>query len=107
MSFEIAFKVKRDSEFYRKYFEAKEERQKFRGLAVPFFEKHGIDGRFYQSKTLGVNPAWLMGLDVPMTAGEDEPTDERTQLLNRIIPLIKQMKIEQLKLALSLFEQFQ
>lgn len=65
------------------------------------------DKIFILSKTLGVNPAWLMGLDVPMTAGEDEPTDERTQLLNRIIPLIKQMKIEQLKLALSLFEQFQ
>lgn len=54
MGFEIAFKVKHDSEFYRKYFEAKEERQKFKGLAFPFFEKHGIDGRYYQSKTLGV-----------------------------------------------------
>lgn len=54
MGFEIAFKVKRDSEFYKKYFEAKEERTKFKGLAFPFFEKHGIDGRFYQSKTLGV-----------------------------------------------------
>ena len=54
MGFEIAFKVKHDSEFYRQYFEAKEERQKFKGLAFPFFEKHGIDGRFYQSKTLGV-----------------------------------------------------
>lgn len=54
MGFEISFKVKRDSEFYRKYFEAKEERQKFNRLAFPFFEKHGIDGRFYQSKTLGV-----------------------------------------------------
>ena len=54
MGFEVAFKVKHDSEFYRKYFEAKEEREKFKGLAFPFFEKHGIDGRFYQSKTLGV-----------------------------------------------------
>lgn len=54
MGFEIAFKVKRDSEFYRKYFEAKEEREKFKGLAFPFFKKHGIDGRFYQSKRLGV-----------------------------------------------------
>lgn len=54
MGFEIAFKVKQDSEFYRKYFEAKEEREKLKGLALPFFEKHGIDGRFYQSKTLGV-----------------------------------------------------
>jgi hypothetical protein len=55
MGFEIAFRVRRDSEFYKKYFEAKEEREKFKGLAYPFFEKHGIDGRFYQSKSLGVN----------------------------------------------------
>ena len=54
MGFEVAFKVKRDSEFYRKYFEAKEERDKLKRLAYPFFEKHGIDGRFYQAKTLGV-----------------------------------------------------
>ena len=54
MGFEIAFRVKRDSEFYKQYFEAKDERNKFKGLAYPFFEKHGIDGRFYQSKMLGV-----------------------------------------------------
>lgn len=54
MGFEIAFKVKHDSEFYKQYFEAKEEREKFKRLAYPFFEKHGIEGRFYQSKTLGV-----------------------------------------------------
>jgi hypothetical protein len=54
MGFEIAFKVKHDSKFYKQYFEAKDERQRFRELAYPFFEKHGIDGRFYQSKTLGV-----------------------------------------------------
>ena len=54
MGYEIAFKVKRDSEFYRKYFEAKEEQKKFKELAFPFFEKHGIDGRYYQAKTLGV-----------------------------------------------------
>lgn len=54
MGFEIAFRVKRDSEFYKQYFEAKDERNKFKELAYPFFEKHGIDGRFYQSKTLGV-----------------------------------------------------
>lgn len=54
MGFEIAFRVKRDSEFYKQYFEAKDERNKFKGLAYPFFEKHGIDGRFYQSKTLAV-----------------------------------------------------
>lgn len=55
MGFEIAFKVKHDSEFYKQYFEAKEEREKLKGLARPFFEKHGIDGRFYQAKTLSVN----------------------------------------------------
>ena len=55
MGFEIAFKVKHDSEFYRKYFDAKEEREKFKELAYPFFEKHGIDGRFYQTKMLGVS----------------------------------------------------
>lgn len=54
MGFEIAFKVKHDSEFYRKYFEAVEERDKLKRLAYPFFEKHGIDGRFYQAKTLRV-----------------------------------------------------
>ena len=57
MGFEIAFRVKRDSEFYKQYFEAKEERNKFKELAYPFFEKHGIDGRFYHSKTLGVKIA--------------------------------------------------
>ena len=54
MGFEIAFRVKRDSEFYKQYFEAKAEREKLKGLAFPFFKKHGIDGRFYQTKTLGV-----------------------------------------------------
>ena len=54
MGFEIAFRVKRDSEFYKQYFDAREELKKFKDLAYPFFEKHGIDGRFYQSKYLGV-----------------------------------------------------
>lgn len=65
------------------------------------------DKLFVLSKALGVNPAWLMGLDVPMTVMEEEASDERTQLINRIIPVIKRMNVEQLKLALSLFEQFQ
>ena len=54
MGFEIAFKVKHDSEFYNQYYEAKAERTKLKGLAFPFFEKHGIDGSVYQCKTLGV-----------------------------------------------------
>jgi hypothetical protein len=54
MGFEIAFRVKHDSLFYKQYFEAKDEREKLRKFERPFFEKYGIDGRFYQCKTLGV-----------------------------------------------------
>lgn len=54
MAYKIAFKVKRDSDFYAKYFDAKEEKVKLKDLAVPFFEKHGIDGRFYMNKSLAV-----------------------------------------------------
>lgn len=48
------------------------------------------DKIFVLSKTLGVNPAWLMGLDVPMVSDEEEPSDERTQLIYRIIPLVRE-----------------
>lgn len=51
----MAFKVKHDSEFYAMYYEAKDERTKFKALAVPFFEKYGIDGRYYQTKSLAVD----------------------------------------------------
>lgn len=54
MAYEVAFKVKPDSDFYAKYFDAKEEKVKFKELAVPFFLKHGIDGRFYIDKSLAV-----------------------------------------------------
>lgn len=54
MSSILTFTVNPDSKFYSNYFIAKEERQKFRDLALPFFEKHGIDGSYYQSKTLAV-----------------------------------------------------
>ena len=54
MAFKFAFRVKHDSEFYRQYFDAKEERTHFRTMAVDFFKKHGIDGRYYQSRRLGV-----------------------------------------------------
>lgn len=54
MAYKIAFKVKHDSELYAQYFDAREEITKFRALAVPFFEKHGIDGRYYQSRRLAV-----------------------------------------------------
>lgn len=54
MAYEIAFKVKPDSDFYAKYFDAKEEKMKFKELAVPFLRKHGIDGSFYITKSLAV-----------------------------------------------------
>lgn len=54
MDYKIAFTVKHDSDFYRKYFDAKEEKIKFKELAIPFFKKHGIDGRFYMTKHLAV-----------------------------------------------------
>jgi hypothetical protein len=54
MSNILTFTINHNSKFYSNYFTAKEERQKFRGFALPFFEKHGIDGSYYQSKTLAV-----------------------------------------------------
>lgn len=53
---EIAFIVKRDSEFYNKYFKAKEERQYFHNLARAFFEKHDLldDSEYYQAEFLGL-----------------------------------------------------
>lgn len=54
MAYKIAFKVKHDSDFYTKYFDAKEEKAKFKKLVAPFFEKYGIDGRFYMAKSLAV-----------------------------------------------------
>lgn len=54
MAFKFAFRVKHDSEFYRQYFDAKEERTHFRTMAVDFFKKYGIDGQYYQSRRLGV-----------------------------------------------------
>lgn len=53
---EIAFVVKRDSEFYNKYFKAKEEKQHFHDLARAFFEKYNLldSARYYQSEFLGL-----------------------------------------------------
>ena len=53
---EVAFTVKSDSEFYIKYFKAKEEKQKFHDLARTFFEKHDLldSGEYYQTKFLGL-----------------------------------------------------
>lgn len=54
MSNILTFIVKPESKFYTNYFAAKEERQKFRELAIPFLRNLGINGSYYQSKTLAV-----------------------------------------------------
>lgn len=53
---EIAFVVKPDSEFYNKYFKAKEEKQHFHELARKFFEKNDLldSGEYYQTGFLGL-----------------------------------------------------
>lgn len=54
MAYKLAFRVKRDSDFYAKYFDAREEKIKFKQLAAPFFKKHGIDGSYYITRCLAV-----------------------------------------------------
>lgn len=44
---EQAFKVKRDSDFYNKYFAAKDEREKFHQLAKDFLSAHLLDPQEY------------------------------------------------------------
>lgn len=53
---EIAFIVKRDSEFYNNYFKAKEERQRLHDLAKVFFEKYDLldNSEYYQAEFLGL-----------------------------------------------------
>ena len=53
---EVAFTVRQDSEFYNKYFKAKEERQHFHDLAKEFFEKHDLldNAEYYQTEFLGL-----------------------------------------------------
>ena len=51
---EIAFKVDRSSDFYKKYFDVKTEQQKFHDLAKAFFTEHNLasKGGYYQSESL-------------------------------------------------------
>ena len=51
---EISFKVDRSSDFYKKYFDVKTEKQKFHDLARAFFAEHNIasKGGYYQIETL-------------------------------------------------------
>lgn len=53
---EIAFVIKSNSEFYNKYFKAKEEKQHFHDLAKAFFEKYDLidSGAYYQTEFLGL-----------------------------------------------------
>lgn len=53
---EIAFVIKRDSEFYNKYFKVKEEQQHFHDLARVFFEKYDLldNAEYYQAEFLGL-----------------------------------------------------
>lgn len=52
----IAFKAVKDKELYNKYFKAKEEKQKFHGLARNFFESHDLldPENYYIRETLGL-----------------------------------------------------
>lgn len=54
MSNILTFTVRPDSHFYTDYFEAKAEKQKFHDIAVPFLEKHGIEGGFYIAEFLAI-----------------------------------------------------
>lgn len=53
---EIAFTVNKDSQFYKNYFLAKEESQKFNELAKEFFKKHNLfeTKKYYQTEFLGL-----------------------------------------------------
>ena len=53
---EIAFVINPDSEFYDKYFKAKEEKQHFHELVRKFFEKNDLldSGEYYQAGFLGL-----------------------------------------------------
>ena len=53
---EVAFTVNKESQFYKNYFLAKEERQKFHELAKAFFKKHDLfePKKYYQTEFLGL-----------------------------------------------------
>ena len=53
---EVAFTVNKDSQFYKNYFLAKEERKKFHELAKAFFKKHNLfePKKYYQAEFLGL-----------------------------------------------------
>ncbi len=50
----LAFRVKKDSEFYKQYFAAQKEREHFFQLAKAFFDKYDIDGSYYHVEDLEI-----------------------------------------------------
>lgn len=73
---EIAFKVNSDSEFYNKYFKAKEEKQHFHDLAKAFFEKNDLldNSEYYQAEFLGLK---LNAEQKQKFAGQIRKNDDR------------------------------
>ena len=53
---ELAFRVKKDSKFYNKYFETESEKQKFHDLAREFFIKYDLidNAKYYQEEFLAL-----------------------------------------------------
>ena len=56
MSSVLAFTVKPESKFYADYFAVKKEQKRFHDIAVPFLKERGIEGRFYQTPFLAIDP---------------------------------------------------
>ena len=72
---EIAFTVNKDSQFYKNYFLAKEERQKFHELAKAFFKKHNLfeTKKYYQTEFLGLE---LTAEQKALYAGQIKKNDD-------------------------------
>lgn len=53
---EVAFKIDKSSDFYKEYFDAKAEKQKFHDYAREFFARHDLvdDAKYYQCDFLGM-----------------------------------------------------
>lgn len=57
---EKSFKLKRDSELYRKYFISEAEKEKFKTLANAFFDKIGYEGAYTLSERLHVRDEYFV-----------------------------------------------
>lgn len=56
MSRILTFTVKPESKFYADYFAMRAEHDRFHDVAVPFLKERGIEGRFYQTPFLAIDP---------------------------------------------------